>query len=74
MNLDVKAAHSDVHALLDAGVLRGTDDGLAVFPFDAIHVDVTLHAAERAALPEEPHNLVMILKGEPVPHPRAVKE
>jgi predicted transcriptional regulator len=42
---DVKAVHSDIHALLKAGVLRKTADGLVVFPFDAIHVDVMLHAA-----------------------------
>ena len=43
---DVKAVHGDVHALLNAGVLHKTDDGLVVFPFDAIHIDVILHAAE----------------------------
>jgi predicted transcriptional regulator len=42
---DVKAVHGDVHALLDAGVLQRTKEGLVVFPFDAIHVDVMLHAA-----------------------------
>ncbi|HEV2562879.1 MAG TPA: hypothetical protein VGT78_12135 [Rhizomicrobium sp.] len=42
---DVKAVHGDIHALLNAGVLRKTDEGLVVFPFDAIHVDVTLRAA-----------------------------
>jgi predicted transcriptional regulator len=42
---DVKAVHGDVHALLRAGVLRKTDEGLIVFPFDAIHVDVMLRAA-----------------------------
>jgi predicted transcriptional regulator len=42
---DVKAVHGDVHALLKVGVLRKTDEGLIVFPFDAIHVDVMLHAA-----------------------------
>jgi predicted transcriptional regulator len=42
---DVKAVHGDVRALLDAGVLRKTDDDLIVFPFDAIHVDVMLSAA-----------------------------
>jgi predicted transcriptional regulator len=42
---DVKAVHGDVHALLNAGVLRKTDDGLVVFPFDAIRVDVLLKAA-----------------------------
>jgi len=42
---DVKAVHGDVHALLKAGVLQKTTDGLIVFPFDAIHVDVMLRAA-----------------------------
>jgi predicted transcriptional regulator len=42
---DVKAVHGDVHALLGAGVLQKTDDGLVVFPFDAIRVDVMLSAA-----------------------------
>ncbi len=32
---DVKAVHSDVHLLLDAGILQKTDDGRIVFPFDA---------------------------------------
>jgi predicted transcriptional regulator len=42
---DVKAVHGDVHALLDAGLLDKTDDGRVVFPFDAVRVDFTLHAA-----------------------------
>jgi predicted transcriptional regulator len=42
VNRDVKAVHGEVHALLDAG----TDDGLVVLLFDAIHIDVMLHAAE----------------------------
>src|SRR4029077_10614686 len=42
---DVKAVHGDVHALLKAVVLRRTVDGLIVFPYDAIHVDVVLRAA-----------------------------
>jgi predicted transcriptional regulator len=42
---DVKAVHGDVQALLKAGVLRKTEDGLIVFPFDAIRVDVMLRAA-----------------------------
>lgn len=40
---DVKAVHSDVHALLDAGVLERTDDGRVVSPYDAAHVDFILH-------------------------------
>ena len=42
---DVKPVHGDVHALLNAGILRKTDDGRVEFPFDAIRVDVMLHAA-----------------------------
>lgn len=42
---DVKAVHGDVHALLNAGILQKTANGLVVFPFDAIRVDVMLHAA-----------------------------
>lgn len=42
---DVKAVHADVHALLNAGVLQKTDAGRIIFPYDAIRVDVTLHAA-----------------------------
>lgn len=42
---DVKAAHGDVTALLNAGLLTKTDDGQIVFPYDAIHVDFLLKAA-----------------------------
>ena len=42
---DVKGVHGDVKALLNTGVLQKTDDGLIVFPFDAIRVDVMLRAA-----------------------------
>ena len=45
VNRDVKAVHGDVHALLNTGVLQKTGDGLVVFPFDAIRVDVMLRAA-----------------------------
>jgi hypothetical protein len=42
---DVKAVHGDVHALLNAGLLDKTEDGRIVFPFGAVRVDFTLHAA-----------------------------
>ena len=42
---DVKGVHGDVRTLLNAGILQKTDDGLIIFPFDAIRVDVMLHAA-----------------------------
>ena len=42
---DVKAVHSDVHALLAAGILEKTADGRIIFPFDAVRVDFLLRAA-----------------------------
>lgn len=42
---DVKAVHRDVHALLDAGLLRKTEQGRLVFPFDAVRVSFELRAA-----------------------------
>ncbi|MBX9612443.1 MAG: hypothetical protein K2X51_12550 [Burkholderiales bacterium] len=42
---DVKGVHTDVHALLAAGVLEKTDDGSIVFPYDAVHVDFMMKAA-----------------------------
>jgi predicted transcriptional regulator len=39
---DVHAVHRDVHALLNAGVLRKTDRGQIVFPFDAVRAEFTL--------------------------------
>lgn len=41
---DVKGVHTDVHALLLAGVLDRIEEGF-VLPFDAVHVDFTLQAA-----------------------------
>ena len=42
---DVKAVHSDVTALLEAGVLDRLDDGRIVFPFEAVKVEFILQAA-----------------------------
>jgi predicted transcriptional regulator len=42
---DVKAVHSDVTALLNAGVLDRLEDGRVVFPFDAAKVEFLLQAA-----------------------------
>ena len=42
---DVKAAHGDATALLNAGVLNRTDDGRIVFPFEAVKVEFLLQAA-----------------------------
>lgn len=42
---DVKAVHSDVTALLAAGVLDRTESGAVVFPFEAVKVEFLLQAA-----------------------------
>jgi predicted transcriptional regulator len=42
---DVKAVHGDIHALLDAGLLDRTEQGLVIFPYDAVRVDFTLTKA-----------------------------
>jgi len=42
---DVKGVHTDVHALLNAGVIDRTDSGAFEFPYDAVRVDFTLRAA-----------------------------
>lgn len=42
---DVKAVHSDVTALLTAGVLDRNEDGRIEFPYDTVKVSFTLKAA-----------------------------
>jgi predicted transcriptional regulator len=42
---DVKAVHSDVHALINAGIIDRTERSQVVFPFDAVRVEFTLRAA-----------------------------
>ena len=42
---DVKSVHSDIQALLSAGVLDRIEDGRIVFPYDEIHVDFVLRVA-----------------------------
>jgi predicted transcriptional regulator len=42
---DVKAVHSDIHALLSAGIIDRTGDGRVHFPYDAVHVDFMLTKA-----------------------------
>jgi predicted transcriptional regulator len=41
---DVKAVHSDITALLNAGVLDRADRGGVVFPFEAVKVEFLLRA------------------------------
>jgi predicted transcriptional regulator len=42
---DVKAVHSDITALLNAGVLDRVQDGRIIFPFVAVKVEFFLQAA-----------------------------
>lgn len=42
---DVRAVHSDMHMLLDAGVLRKDELGRIEFPYTAVHVDFMLKTA-----------------------------
>jgi predicted transcriptional regulator len=42
---DVRAVHSDVHMLLQAGVLLKDEEGRIEFPYTAVHVDFILKAA-----------------------------
>ena len=42
---DVKAVHSDITALLNAGVLDRVEGGGIIFPFEAVKVEFLLEAA-----------------------------
>jgi predicted transcriptional regulator len=42
---EVAAVQSDIHALINAGLIDKTEDGDFLFPYDAIHVDFFLKAA-----------------------------
>jgi predicted transcriptional regulator len=42
---DVKAVHTDLSALLSAGVPRRTDSGQVEFPYEAVKVEFLLQAA-----------------------------
>jgi predicted transcriptional regulator len=45
---DVKAVHSDITALLNAGVIDRVEDGRIIFPFEAVKVEFLLQAAQTA--------------------------
>jgi predicted transcriptional regulator len=45
VNRDVKAVHSDITALISAGVLNRTEEGRVEFPYEAIKVEFLLQAA-----------------------------
>lgn len=44
VNHDVRAVHSDVTALINAGLLNRVEGGIE-FPYEAVHVDFILKAA-----------------------------
>ena len=44
VNRDVRAVHSDVTALINAGLLNRSEGGIE-FPYEAVHVDFILKAA-----------------------------
>ncbi|MEQ8484107.1 MAG: hypothetical protein RIB46_07065 [Pseudomonadales bacterium] len=45
VNRDIKAVHSDVTALLTAGILDRTESGRIEFPYDRVKVQFELQAA-----------------------------
>jgi predicted transcriptional regulator len=45
LDRDVKSVHTDLQALLNAGVIDRKEDGKIEFPYDAAHVDFTVEAA-----------------------------
>jgi len=46
LDRDVKSVHGDVHALLNAGVIRKTESGSVIFPYDAVRVDFIVQPRE----------------------------
>jgi predicted transcriptional regulator len=42
---DVKAVHTDVTTLVEAGVIERKESGAVSFPYDAVRVDFTVQAA-----------------------------
>ena len=42
---DVKSVHTDITALVEAGVIERADSGAVSFPYDAVRVDFTIQAA-----------------------------
>jgi predicted transcriptional regulator len=45
VNRDIKSVHSDLTALLAAGVLDRSESGQVVFPYEAVKVEFLLQAA-----------------------------
>ena len=45
VNRDIKSVHSDLSALLKAGVLDRTESGQMVFPYETVKVEFMLQAA-----------------------------
>ena len=45
LDRDVKAVHTDITALVEAGVIERAESGAVVFPYDAVRVDFVVRAA-----------------------------
>jgi predicted transcriptional regulator len=45
LDRDVKAVHTDITALVEAGVIERAESGAVSFPYDAVRVDFTVQAA-----------------------------
>jgi predicted transcriptional regulator len=45
---DIKGVHRDVTALIEAGLIEKDEHGAIVFPYDTVHVNFTLNAADLA--------------------------
>ncbi|MDR5827377.1 transcriptional regulator [Caballeronia sp. LP006] len=50
---DVKGVHRDVQALLQAGLMENDANGAIVFPYDTVHVNFKLKAADLSPLASE---------------------
>jgi predicted transcriptional regulator len=45
LDRDVKAVHTDISALVEAGVIERVESGAVSFPYDAVRVDFTVQSA-----------------------------
>ncbi|WP_244829770.1 transcriptional regulator [Caballeronia sp. TF1N1] len=50
---DVKGVHRDVQALLQAGLMENDANGAIIFPYDTVHVNFKLKAADLSPLASE---------------------
>jgi predicted transcriptional regulator len=68
---DVKGVHRDVTALLEAGLLEHDESGAIVFPYDTVHVNFTLKAADLARPAAEVRSLEAAIAADSAESPRS---